>query len=59
MKIEENLNIGVIGLGLDTLFVWIFTDSLKIYYMLSKIISTILVFIWNFGARKLLYKIIK
>ena len=46
--------IGVIGLGLDTLFLWIFT-SWGLYYLLSKIISTALVFIWNFGARKVLY----
>lgn len=46
--------IGVIGLGLDTLFLWVFT-SWGLYYLLSKIISTALVFIWNFGARKVLY----
>lgn len=46
--------IGVIGLGLDTLFLWLFT-SWGLYYLLSKIISTALVFIWNFGARKVLY----
>ena len=48
--------IGVVGLGLDTLFLWLFT-SMGLYYMLSKIISTALVFIWNFGARKVLYVI--
>ena len=47
--------IGVIGLGLDTLIIWIATNIIGIYYMLSKIISTGLVFIWNFVARKLLY----
>ena len=46
--------IGVIGLGLDTLFLWLFT-SWGLYYLLSKIISTALVFIWNFGERKVLY----
>lgn len=46
--------IGVIGLGLDTFFLWLFT-SFGLYYLLSKIISTALVFIWNFGARKVLY----
>ena len=51
--------IGVLGLLFDTLFLWIFTDKMSIFYMLSKILSTILVFIWNFGARKVLYKIIK
>ena len=51
--------IGVVGLGIDTLLMSIFTDTFNIYYILSKIISTLLVFIWNFGARKGLYKIIK
>ncbi len=51
--------IGVIGLGIDTMFVWLFTDIIKIYYMISKLISTAIVFIWNFGARKILYRIIK
>ena len=49
--------IGVLGLGIDTLMLWIFTDKFKIYYMLSKMISTMITFIWNFVARKLLYKI--
>lgn len=46
--------IGVVGLGLDTLFLWIFT-TMGIYYLISKLISTALVFIWNFTARKLTY----
>jgi putative flippase GtrA len=50
--------IGLLGLGLDTLFMWIGTSLISIYYMLTKVISTGLVFIWNFGARKLLYIII-
>lgn len=40
--------IGVFGLGFDTLFIWLFTSIAGLYYMLSKIISTGLVFIWNF-----------
>ena len=47
--------IGVIGLGLDTLFLWIFTEKMNIYYLISKIVATGLVFIWNFSARKCLY----
>lgn len=49
--------IGVIGLGLDTLFMWVFTDKIHLYFMISKIIATGLVFIWNFAARKILYKV--
>ncbi|MDR0618350.1 MAG: GtrA family protein [Bacteroidales bacterium] len=44
--------IGAIGLALNSLFMWIFTDYLGIYYMNSKIITTILVYIWNFFSRK-------
>lgn len=51
--------IGVLGLLFDTILMYVFTSRLKLYYMLSKIISTGLVFIWNFGCRKVLYKVIK
>ena len=47
--------IGVLGLGFDTVMLWVFTSKLKIYYMISKVISTALTFIWNFVARKILY----
>ena len=46
--------IGVVGLGLNTLFLWLFTDCLHIYYMLSKIITAALVMLWNFFARKII-----
>ena len=49
--------IGVVGLGLDTLFMWLFTAIMQLHYMLSKIISTGLVFIWNFVGRKVLYNV--
>ena len=51
--------IGIIGLGIDTGLIWIFTSGLSIYYLISKVISTMIVFIWNFVARKVFYKIIK
>ena len=51
--------IGIVGLGLDTILLYLFTDKLGMFYMISKIISTIIVFVWNFGARKILYKIIE
>jgi putative flippase GtrA len=46
--------IGIIGLGLNELFLWILTDIFMIYYLLSKIITTGFVYFWNFFARKLL-----
>lgn len=44
--------IGVIGLGLTELLMWFFTDVLGFFYMLSKILTTAIVYFWNFFARK-------
>jgi putative flippase GtrA len=44
--------IGIIGLGLNELFIWFFTEHIHFYYLLSKIVSTVFVFLWNFIVRK-------
>ena len=46
--------IGVVGLILNNLGLWILTDLAGIYYLLSKVAVTGGVFMWNFGARKML-----
>lgn len=46
--------IGIIGLGLNALIMWVSTEKIGAHYLLSKIISTILVFGWNFIARRVL-----
>lgn len=46
--------IGVIGLIFNELIMYAGTDLLRLHYMLSKLISTAIVFFWNFGARKYL-----
>ena len=46
--------IGLVGLGLNELFLWVLTDLLLIYYLLSKIITTFIVYFWNFFARKIM-----
>lgn len=43
----------VIGLLLNDLIMWITTDKFEIYYMISKIIATFIVMIFNFITRKL------
>ncbi len=49
--------IGVIGLGLTELLMYLFTDVCGLYFMISKVIAAIIVLIWNFAARKVfLYK---
>lgn len=44
----------IIGLGLNLLFMFIFVDKININEMLSKIITTGIVFFYNFFIRKLL-----
>lgn len=44
--------IGMVGLGLNEVFIWFFTAEVGFYYLISKIISAIIVLFWNFFARK-------
>ena len=44
--------IGIIGLGLNELIIWFSTERIDLYYLHSKLISTAIVYFWNFLARK-------
>ena len=44
--------IGIIGLILNEVFIWFFTAELGFFYLISKIISAIIILFWNFYARK-------
>lgn len=46
--------IGAVGLGITELIIVLFTNGLKIHYMISKAIATAVVLVWNYMARKLL-----
>jgi len=49
--------VGVIGLFFTEALLYLFTDIFHLYFMISKMIATIFVLFWNFGARKfLLYR---
>lgn len=49
--------ISLIGLGLNQTLIWYATERIGLYYMYSKIIAAIVVYSWNFFARKYsLYK---
>lgn len=45
--------LSVIGLGLNQFFMWLFVEKVGIYYILSKIVATVLVMGWNFISRKI------
>lgn len=44
--------IGIIGLGLNEIIIWFFTELVKFHYLISKLVSTVCVYLWNFFARK-------
>lgn len=46
--------IGVMGLVLTNVLLFLFTDVCGIHYMVSKLITTALVMLWNFFGRKLI-----
>jgi putative flippase GtrA len=45
--------IGIFGLFLNDLIIWFFTDYIRYHYLVSKVISTIIVFLFNFFIRKI------
>lgn len=44
--------IGVIGLGINNVSIWFLSDVIGLWYMLSKAITTVVTYLWNFFARK-------
>jgi len=51
--------ITVIGLGINTILIWVCTSFLGIYFMVSKLLATFVTYWWNFGARKYFLHTIK
>ncbi|MES9925591.1 MAG: GtrA family protein [Candidatus Thiodiazotropha endolucinida] len=45
--------IGVIGLLINAFGMYLFTSMIGVYYLYSKALTTLVVFSWNFGARKI------
>lgn len=54
-RAEEIIMVFVIG-GIGLLFlefgIWFFTEQVGVHYLISKLIMTVIVFSWNFLARK-------
>lgn len=45
--------LSVIGLGINQVVMYVGSDLLHIYYMLTKIVATAIVMVWNFITRKI------
>ncbi len=46
--------IGVIGLLFNALLMWLATDVIHFYYMVSKLFVAAIIMLWNFFCRKLI-----
>jgi putative flippase GtrA len=49
--------ITLISLGLNDLLLWFITEKLRVFYLLSKIIVSLLVFFWSFFSRRYLFTV--
>lgn len=47
--------VGIAGLGILSLLMWVLVSLLGINYLVAKIGATVVVYIWNFFARRALY----
>lgn len=47
--------VGLIGLGVLSLSMWLLVSVLSVQYLLAKCLATVVVYIWNFVGRKALY----
>lgn len=45
--------LSLLGLGINQAVMYITVESLKMYYMISKIFATAIVMVWNFITRKI------
>ena len=46
--------VSLVGLGLTIVIMWGFTEIAGLFFMVSKVIATLIAFSWNFTARKLI-----
>lgn len=46
--------IGIVGLGFNEVFLWLFTEFCAFHFMISKFFATIFVYLWNFFVRRYL-----
>ncbi len=54
MEIFVYVLVSAVGLGLTELFMAFFTERMGLHYMLSKVVSALLVFVWNYCSRRVI-----
>ena len=48
--------VGIVGLGILSILMWLLTGVAGVNYIVAKILSTVIVYVWNFFARRSLYE---
>jgi len=48
--------IGLSGLFLNLIIIWLLSDIFGMYYLLSKVMAIVVVFFWSFAARRYLFQ---
>lgn len=51
-EVSVYILIGVVGLLLTEFLMWLLAHKLDLHYLLSKLIASTIVFLWNFSAKK-------
>ena len=46
--------LSLIGLGINQVLMWLGTDCIGVHYLLTKLVATAIVMVYNFITRKLL-----
>lgn len=54
IKFSVYFTVAVFGLAFTEGFMFLLDGVFELHYMLSKILTTIIVFLWNFGSKKLI-----
>jgi len=47
--------IGVVGLGINELVLWLCVTELKLFYLFSEAVAILVVMVWSFVLRKILF----
>jgi putative flippase GtrA len=52
--------VALVGLGLNQIFLWVFTDVLGFWYLFSKVFTVFIVMFWSFfGHKNITFKYLK
>jgi putative flippase GtrA len=48
--------VGLIGLGILSLSMWVLVSLIGVQYLIAKCLATVVVYVWNFVGRKAMYR---